>query len=106
MTRKNGGDNEPVFEHNHRPAAKQEQREPRRFSTAAVSYDGVSNQLLRDTIVAVTDAGAAILLSRTADRGAFSVQVYDGNERIREWPHTVEELESVLGWLRDMFASD
>lgn len=106
MPRKNGGPNEPTVEHNRRPAPTTERRESRRFNVNPVSYDSIDNQLLRDTVVSVTNAGAAILLGRTSDGGAFTIQVYDGNERIREWPHTSEEAEAVLTWLRDMFSSD
>jgi hypothetical protein len=71
-----------------------------------VTWDEVDNQLLRDTICAVTGAGAAIMLGRTSDGGALSISVLDGDQRIKEWPSTIEEAEKTLQWLVSMFTSD
>lgn len=73
---------------------------------SSISWNEVDTQLLRDTVCAVCDAGAAILLSRTSDGGAFSITVMDGNERIREYPNSIEDAESVCRWLVNMFAAD
>jgi len=106
MPRTNGKTNPPVPETNRRPPAPTERTVTKRYSTHSASYDECDNQVLRDAVVSVTNAGAAILFGRTSDGGAFSIQVYDGQERIREWPHSTEELESVLKWLRDMYSTD
>jgi len=71
-----------------------------------VSWSEVANQLLRDAIVAITDAGGAFLIGRTSDGGALSMQVLDGDERIKEYPHTVDECEALLRWLISMYSSD
>jgi hypothetical protein len=73
---------------------------------STISWGDVPNQLLRDAVVAVTDAGAAFLISTTTDRGALSITVLDGNDKIREYPHNVDEAELTLRWLVSMFASD
>jgi len=106
MPRKNGGTNEPQVEPNRRGAARVERTESRRYHSDTASYAGCDNQLLRDALVAITDSGAAVLFGRTSDGGALTIQVYDGQERIREYPHTAEEAEGVLSWLRDMFSAD
>lgn len=77
---------------------------PREIHTA--DWSEVPNQAIRDVVVAITNAGAAIMFGRTSDKGAFSITVLDGDERIREWPHTAEECESTIRWLLDMFATD
>jgi hypothetical protein len=84
--------------------SKQRPIRPREIHTA--DWSEVQNQAIRDVVVAVTHAGAAIMFGRTSDKGAFSITVLDGDERIREWPHTVEECESTIRWLLDMFATD
>lgn len=74
--------------------------------TSKVSWGDVANQLLRDTVVAVTDAGAAILLGRTSDGGALSLQVLDGDERIKEYPHSSDDAEAYLRWILAMYSTD
>jgi len=71
-----------------------------------VTYAELDNQLLRDAIVAVCDSGGAAILSRTSDSGAYSITVIDGDEKIREYPNTVEDCEAVFTWLVNMFAAD
>lgn len=77
---------------------------PREIHTA--DWGEVPNQVLRDAIVSVTNAGAAIMFGRTSDKGAFSITILDGDERIREWPHTVDECEQSLRWICGMFTDE
>lgn len=106
MPRKNGGSDAPVIEpNNHRPSRKEYGESPR-YQSDTCSFDGVDNAVLRNAIVAVTDAGAAIQLGRTSDGGALTIYVYDGDRRIREWPHEAEKAEGVLKWLTDMYSVD
>jgi hypothetical protein len=71
-----------------------------------VSWSEINNQLIRDAIVAVCGAGAAIQLSETSDGGALSIRVYDGDNAVKEYPHTVDEAEKTLTWLVGMFSGD
>lgn len=103
---KNGASpNEPQIRHNRRPSTGAERTQSRRFASNSADWGGVSNQTIRDVVVAVADSGASILLGKTGDGGAFVVQVYDGDDAIREYPHTVEELEAVLRWVTDIYAA-
>jgi hypothetical protein len=77
---------------------------PRPRST--VSWSEVDNQLLRDAIVSICDNGAAVIFGKTTDGGALSITVLDGNDKIREWPHSIEDVENTLRWLVDMFSTD
>lgn len=81
-------------------------RKPIARPRSDISWSEVDNQILRDAIVSVCDNGAAIILGKTTDGGALSITVLDGNDKIREWPHTVEETENTLRWLVDMFANN
>lgn len=106
MPRKNGGNNAPEFESNRGHVTR---NGGSRFSATpgrSVDWSEVDNQILRDAVVAVAGAGASILLGRTSDGGAFVVQVYDGDERLKRWPHSVDELEQDLAYIRDVFATD
>ena len=84
----------------------QRQRKAGPRPRAIVSWSEIDNQVLRDAIVSVCDNGAAIILGKTTDGGALSITVLDGNDKIREWPHSIEDTENTLRWLVDMFAAD
>lgn len=51
-------------------------------------------QLVKD----VCDAGHGLVLGRTSDGGALSITVLDGDERIREWPATIEDFTTFAVW--------
>lgn len=61
-----------------------------------VSWAEVDNQLLRDAIVACTDHGAAIMLGRTSDGGALSCIILDGDNKVKQYPNSVESAEELL----------
>lgn len=65
-------------------------------STDKVSYGGVDPTLLRLALTDVVEHGAAIMFGRTMDGGAYSVIVLDGLDRIKEYPHSVEQLNDLL----------
>lgn len=73
---------------------------------AVSSWSDIDNQLLRDCIVAVCDSGASIQLGRTSDGGANKVFVYDGDNIVKEYPRSVEDVEALLRWLVNMFTTD
>jgi hypothetical protein len=52
------------------------------------------------TVSALT-AGLGILYALTGDGGAISVTVYDGDDRLRSYASTGEELKEVLDAVRD-----
>jgi hypothetical protein len=70
---------------------------------SVVSYDSVSKDVIHAAITTITDNGCAILLSRTADGGAYSITMLDGDERVRDWPHDAEGCEKSLKWMASMF---
>lgn len=49
----------------------------------------------------VLSAGCALLVGATADLGALSVTLYDGDQRWREYASTPEELAEVLLAIQD-----
>lgn len=72
----------------------------------SINWDEIPQDKIGLLVHAVTHAGAAIMLGRTSDGGALSVTVLDGESRIREWPNSVEEFDSLYNWLVGMFNSD
>jgi hypothetical protein len=69
-------------------------------------WGDIDNQVLRDALVAVADSGAAIQFSKTSDGGALVIHIYDGANKVDEYPRTVDETEKTLRWLVDMFTDD
>jgi hypothetical protein len=66
----------------------------------------VDTQLLRDAVVAVADKGAAIQFGKTSDGGALSVRVYDGNDALKDYPRSLEDVEKSLRWVVSMYSDD
>lgn len=76
---------------------------PNSSSGQAVSWRGAdANKILR-TIAAATEAGAAIMLGKTQDGGAFSVIVLDGDSRMKDYSHNIQDLHDVLDQVYDHY---
>lgn len=59
-------------------------------------YSDIDAIAIRGAIDAVTRNGGAIMFGVTSDGGAYSFMVLLGNEKIKEYPHSVEEAEELL----------
>lgn len=64
------------------------------------SVNGAKLQLAVDTI---SRAGGAIMLGRTSDGGAYSCVVLYGSYKVKEYPHSTEEMDDLLDWLVEEF---
>ena len=53
-------------------------------------------------ICELVDAGHALMLGRTQDGGAISFTVYVGEERLRSYAHSEEEVEEAFEGLRSV----
>lgn len=69
----------------------------------AVSYADIDDSTIADVVRLVAGYGAAIMFGVTSDQGAFSLCVLDNENKIKEYPHTVEDFENVCHWLRDEY---
>ncbi len=72
----------------------------------AVSYADLDDSTIVDMVRLVTGYGAALMLAVTSDGGSFSVCVLDNTNKIKEYPHTKEEVELLYQWLRDDYFGD
>jgi hypothetical protein len=68
-----------------------------------IYWSSIDPSDIRGAIDAVTRSGAAIILGRTSDGGALSVCILNGDQKIREYPHTVEDAKSLLRAVMDEF---
>lgn len=72
----------------------------------SVYWDEIPQEQIGLLVHAITKSGAAIMFGRTSDGGALSLTVLDGDNRIREWPRSAEDFESLYHWLVGMFSSE
>jgi len=86
-TRSKPGENKPV------PIRRRSNLRP----VMEIHWSDIDAVALRLAIDAVTRAGGAIMVGRTSDGGALSVCILDGDTKIKEYPHTVEEAVALLG---------
>lgn len=66
-------------------------------------WSDVDPGMIVEAIDAVTREGAAIMFGRTSDGGAFSLLILHGNEKAKEYPHTVEECQDLLRDIKNEF---
>lgn len=64
--------------------------------TGAVTWEEVNGPLLKQAIVAATEDGCALILSKTSDGGALSITVLAGPERIKKYAKSADLANSVL----------
>lgn len=51
----------------------------------------------------ITAAGEAVILGCTSDGGALSITVLSGDERIRQFPATLQAWDSFRDWVTDEY---
>lgn len=69
-----------------------------------IYWNEADAEKLRLAVDCVTRAGAAIMLGRTSDGGALSVCILDGDTKIKEYPHTADEVADVVQAIIDEYA--
>jgi len=63
---------------------------------ALCDWSAIDPAILRGAVDAVTKSGGAIMFGVTADGGAFSICILQGDQKVKEYPHSTEELEEML----------
>jgi hypothetical protein len=58
---------------------------------------------LRLAVDSITRAGAAVMFGRTSDGGALSICILDGDSKIKEYPHTAEEVADTLAAIAEEY---
>jgi len=79
----------------------QDPRNPKKFKGGikeVLSWQAAGPESLKSAIVAITDAGNAILFSRTIDGGALSLTLFSGNQKSKEYITTPGEIVALLEW--------
>ena len=69
-----------------------------------VNWSNVSSDVIRGAIDAVARGGGATMLGTTSDGGAYSICVLLDQDKLKEYPHSVDECEQVLRSLCEYMA--
>jgi len=69
----------------------------------SVSWADIDSDTIAELVRVVTASSAAIMFGRTSDGGAMSLCILDQSEKIKEYPRTSTEVESLLLWLKDEY---
>jgi len=60
------------------------------------SWSDIDATTFRGAVDAVTKGGGAVMFGLTSDGGAYSVCVLQDADKMKEYPHNVEECEDLL----------
>ena len=69
-------------------------------SSETASWEDADQEELWRTVLAVTNAGDGITLSKTRDGGALSIVLLSGNDRVRLYARGAEEVSERLREIR------
>lgn len=73
--------------------------------TSECDWGAIDPNILRGAIDAVTKAGGAIMFGVTADGGAYSLCLLQGDQKVKEYPHSIsdceETLQGMINWYVD-----
>src|SRR5690242_15489606 len=71
-----------------------------RSSRTPFQWSDIDASLIGEFVQLVTSHGSAVICGVTSDGGALSITILDGDERIKDWPATVDEFVAIVDWLR------
>lgn len=77
----------------------------KRADGSGISWAWAGPEDLQATIVSATEAGVALLFSKTSDGGALSLLVLTGGEPIKMYPSDAAELNENLQQIREIAES-
>lgn len=67
-------------------------------SRRAFEWASIDRATIGQLVTDVCDTGNGLVLGRTSDGGALSITILRGEERIREWPASVEDFLTFATW--------
>lgn len=97
---------EPVRRPNPRSADRGYTRATTGRTRRSFSFKNIEAAEIGEFVQHATSQGLAVILGVTSDAGALSVTVLDGDERIREWPSSIEDWNDLHTWLRTRYGID
>ena len=76
---------------------------PNYRSVSDCRWSSIPSELVTELVRVVTDSGAAIMFGLTSDRGALSLCILAGEEKLKEYPRDETEVQNLLLWLKDEY---
>jgi len=67
-------------------------------------WSDVDATILRGAIDAVSKAGGALMFGVTSDGGAFSLCILQGDQKVKEYPHSPASCEETLTGMTQWYA--
>lgn len=74
--------------------------------TSVCHWSDIDSTIIRGAIDAVARAGGAIMLGVTSDGGSYSICLLHNADKIKEYPHTCEEVQELLSQITDHYSQD
>lgn len=76
---------------------------PNYRSVAVIGWHDIGDDIIASLIATVTNAGAAVMLSKTSDGGALAITILDGDSKLKEYPRSETEVNNFTLWLKDEY---
>lgn len=70
----------------------------------SISWSAAGRDSLHSMVTSVTDAGNAVMFSRTIDGSALVISVYSGQEKSKEYVTEVGDIPALLAWIVETYS--
>lgn len=74
-----------------------------RMPASVFNWRDVPSADIAEVVQWVTGAGEGIILGCTSDGGALSITILSGDDRVRQFPATIQAWDAFLAWVRDEY---
>lgn len=76
---------------------------PNYRSVVNIGWSDIGDDIIASLVTTVTNAGAAVMLSKTSDGGALAITVLDGDSKLKEYPRSETDVNNFVLWLKDEY---
>ena len=70
----------------------------------SISWSAAGRDSLHSCIAACTDAGNAVMFSRTIDGSALVISVYSGQDKSKEYVTEAGDIPPLLAWIMETYS--
>jgi hypothetical protein len=68
-----------------------------------VAWGDIEPDTISRLVVRLCDNGYGLVLGKTSDGGALSITVLDGEQRVKDWPTTIDDFNKFVEWALQSF---
>lgn len=98
-TARSGKHSEPQRERN----VMRDKGRSRHLPTSVFTWRDIPTEGIAELVRWVTGAGEGIILGCTSDGGALSITILSGDDRVRQFPATIQAWDVFIAWVRDEY---